>query len=121
MRKIEQAMLAAIRDKRDWHDGNTLVRYECGIMTDKHVRAESSRVYLHGHHIATVYHDADLAGRYPVGVANHETFRRWPTALSASRLRALGITASIKQGVYRRTARVACWLYSQLNLRMTYK
>lgn len=77
-RKIEQQMIAAIREGRSWQSGNTTV---CG-----------NAVSLHGHHIATIL---------PDGTANpnRETFRRWPTATTRSRLRALGIDASIKRGV----------------------
>ena len=99
MRKIEQAMLAAIREKQNFQQGNTAVVYECAIDEPHHVRAECSRVYLHGNHIATVYHDAVLARRYPHGVPNYATLCNWPTATTASRLRALGINASIRDGV----------------------
>ena len=46
MRKIEQQMIAAIRENRDWKCDNTEVIYnpETGW----------SHVYLHGNHIATV-------------------------------------------------------------------
>lgn len=84
MRKIEVEMLAAVRGFRNWSSGNTLVaphRSPDG--------ATVARVHLHGNHIADV----------PVGgpvVINIETLRRWPTILTASRLRALGVDVRVK-------------------------
>jgi hypothetical protein len=46
MRKIEQQMIAAIRENRDWQSGNTQVIYSP-------VR-DASYVMLHGNHIATI-------------------------------------------------------------------
>jgi hypothetical protein len=48
MRKIEQQMIAAIREGKDWKNGNTKV------ITINDV----SWVYLHDNHIATVYEDS---------------------------------------------------------------
>lgn len=77
-RKIEQQMLAAIRAGRSWQSGNTMV---CG-----------NAVSLHGHHIATILPDG-------TAIPNRDTFHRWPTSTTRSRLRALGIDVSIKRGV----------------------
>lgn len=84
MRKIEADMLTAVQACQYWRSGNTEVipfpYSEVG-----------AHVYLHGNHIADV----------PVGgpvVVNIETLRRWPTSLTASRLRALGANLSFKGG-----------------------
>ena len=47
MRKIEREMIQAIIDQRDFSKANTMVRQ--GL--------NRSDVYLHGHHIASYYHD----------------------------------------------------------------
>ena len=53
MRKIEQQMIAAIKEKRNWASGNTSVHYS--------EEYKSSTVYLHGNLIAIVYeNDAEL-------------------------------------------------------------
>jgi len=46
MRKIEQQMIQAIKDNKDWQLDNTRVEY--------YPETSSSCVYLHGNHIATV-------------------------------------------------------------------
>ena len=82
MRKIEKQMNAAVANKKDFSFANTSVRYAPEV--------NSSAIYLHGHHIATVVH-------YDGGVVpNIDTFRDWPTSTTRSRLRALGVNASIK-------------------------
>jgi|VirMetMinimDraft_7_1064189.scaffolds.fasta_scaffold98847_1 hypothetical protein len=81
MRKIEKQMNAAIKANKYWKSGNTEV-VPAGDQVD---------VYLHGNHIATVpWHD-------PIYV-NIQTFSNWPTTTTRSRLRALGVNASIKNG-----------------------
>lgn len=94
MRQIERQMLGAIAAKESWQSGNTSVVYEPEINEPMHVRAEGARVYLHGNHICTVYYNAPLSDRGPV--PNRDTFAAWPTPTTASRLRALGVHASIK-------------------------
>lgn len=69
MRKIEQQMLKALRDGRDWQNGNTRV-------------TAAGCVYLHGNLIAT-WCDGELE-------VNRATLVRWPTVTTMSRLRALG-------------------------------
>jgi hypothetical protein len=79
MRKIEQDMLNAIEaGKNEWVSGNTRVHAIVGGM----------EVQLHGNIIATVeeYFTKPCL----------KTFRNWPTSTTVSRLRALGINASIK-------------------------
>ena len=80
MRKIEKQMIEAIRSGDNWKSANTEV-----VITD-----DTANVYLHGHHIATVCSAIDCT------LPNRQTFREWPTATTRSRLRALGIDASIK-------------------------
>lgn len=94
MRQIERQMLGAIAAKESWQSGNTSVVYEPEVNEPKHVRAECSRVYLHGNHICTVYHRSPFKDKGPV--PNRDTFAAWPTPTTASRLRALGVSASIK-------------------------
>jgi hypothetical protein len=48
MRKIEQQMIRAIKEGRDWHSANTQVITIRGV----------SWVYLHTNHIATIYEDS---------------------------------------------------------------
>lgn len=89
MRKIEQQMNRAIAKRINWQSGNTRVAYDSDY--------DISSVYLHGHHIADYLH----TGRYNRGEfagphANKETLRRWPTRLTKSRLRALGINVTTK-------------------------
>jgi hypothetical protein len=80
MRKIEQDMVKAIKARKNWQSGNTRVQ-KSGSFID---------VYLHNNHIARV------AGK---ARPNARTFRNWPTVTTASRLRALGIHATIKNGM----------------------
>ena len=80
MRKIEKQMIEAIRSGDNWKSANTEV-----VITD-----DTANVYLHGHHIATVCSAIDCT------LPNRQTFREWPTATTRSRLRALGVDASIK-------------------------
>ena len=83
MRKIEKQMIEAINNGSDFKSANTEVVFFAGTL---------ATVYLHGHKIATVKKrigDDEIE-------ADRETFRDWPTATTRSRLRALGIDASIK-------------------------
>ncbi len=86
MRKIEQEMLAAIKDGKTWHKGNTAVTYQ---------RSPCADVFLHGNHICEV---VQLYSETHCN-ANLDTFRRWPTRTTVSRLRALGINASVRKGI----------------------
>lgn len=78
MRKIEQHMLQALREHRDWAEANTRV-------------TENGNVYLHGNHIARVEDDEVQV--------NEDTLYRWPTNTTLSRLRALGAHVHVKAGV----------------------
>ena len=82
MRKIEQQMLGAIAQRRNWQSGNTqvtTVRFSCG--------GARSEIYLHGNHIANVWTGAD--DPLPNLWVNRETLADWPTPTTKSRLRAL--------------------------------
>ena len=70
MRKIEQQMVAALNQGRDWKSGNTTVN-------------KGGQVFLYGNKIA--FREEGVMRR------DEATFRRWPTATTKSRLRALGL------------------------------
>ena len=91
MRKIEQQMLEAIRSRKDWTSGNTRVD-SFFVQSEKNGKRSGSNIHLHGNHIATQFEDQ-------AAVPNRATFRQWPTTTTRSRLRALGIDASIRKGV----------------------
>ena len=80
MRKIEKEMLQAINWGNNWAKDNTQVVHINGI----------AQVYLHGHHIASVYGDVEV---------NKDTLRKWPTVTTKSRLRALGVNVTTKNWV----------------------
>ena len=84
MRLIEEQMLTAIHDRANWSKDNTSVTYNS--------KKASSVIRLHGHVIAVYGYDYDNM------IADKGTFVTWPTRTTASRLRALGIKASLKQG-----------------------
>ena len=83
MRQIEKQMVAAINRNENWSQANTMVTY---LRED-----DTSRVYLHGHLIATV-DDFGIA-RPCIG-----TLLAWPTRTTMSRLRALDIDVCTRRG-----------------------
>ena len=83
MRKLEAAMVASIKLGRDFDSENTRVS----------VNDNEAWVYLHGNHIATVDRKT---GEVEV---NRDTFRKWPTQVTRSRLKALGVNVYIKKGI----------------------
>jgi len=83
MRKIEREMIAAIKAGKEWKKANIRVHPIIGGM----------EVQLHGNTLG-VYGDVG-GGRYEF-IVNRETFKRYPTATTRSRLCALGIDASVK-------------------------
>lgn len=92
MRKIEQDMLNAIANQQNWKCANTSV-CQSDVIGDT-----ETEVYLHGNLIAKRYSTGfNTAWNNPF-IPVVETFRRWPTTTTRSRLRALGINASIKNG-----------------------
>lgn len=91
MRKIEQNMLKAIELGVNWKQDNTSV-YLLPTSETGNPHGSRSEVYLHSHHLGDFWHNS---GTFEV---NERTVRDWPTRTTMSRLRALGINASIKQG-----------------------
>jgi len=83
MRKIEKQMVAAINRNENWSQANTMVTY---LRED-----DTSRVYLHGHLIATV---DDFGIARPI----IPTLVAWPTRTTMSRLRALDIDVCTRRG-----------------------
>ena len=79
MRKIEQEMVKAIHNVSFWKCGNTEVH-------------PSGDVYLHGNHVASIEKDGKIK-------VNLYTLAKWPTATTKSRLRALGVNVTTKQGI----------------------
>ena len=83
MRKIEQDMWNAINGGVNWSKDNTQVtQFE-----------DTSDVFLHGHHIATIN---SYTGEL---VVNTATLANWPTNTTKSRLRALGANVETKKGI----------------------
>lgn len=83
MRKIEQQMMSAIAQQRNWQSGNTqvtTVNFDGG--------GARSEIYLHGNHIANVW--TGEPDPLPTLWVNRETLAAWPTPTTKSRLRALG-------------------------------
>ena len=70
MRKIEEAMCAAVRSRKNWQSGNTRVENFNGEIT----------VYLHGNAIYRI-----------IDGVKYWTFAGWPTQTTKSRLRAFGV------------------------------
>ena len=79
MRKIEQQMNDAIRNKSFWCKDNTMVHSD-------------GNVYLHGNNIAQVTDTGEIK-------VNLYTLRRWPSMTTRSRLRALGADLVSIKGV----------------------
>ena len=75
MRVIEKKMCEAVKERRTWGLDNTRVQNMDGI---------NMAVYLFGNHIANVN---TMTGKIKV---NEQTFAKWPTRTTKSRLRALG-------------------------------
>lgn len=90
MRKIEQAMCNAIAKGKDWKSGNTEVIFS---------KPDPVRcwVKLHGNLIATIDYPNRVGQR--IIKPNLPILNAWPTRTTCSRLRALGLDASIKNGV----------------------
>jgi hypothetical protein len=83
MRQVEKQMIAAINRNENWALANTKVTY---LSED-----DESRVYLHGHLIATV---DDFGIARPV----LSTLIARPTRTTMSRLRALGVDVCTRKG-----------------------
>ena len=98
MRKIEEDMLRAVKERRSWslHNTNTVPCIGC------------VRVYLFNHEIAKVMDDGEV-------FVNMDTLREWPTATTLSRLRALGVDVCKKaDGVYVDSVRPSQWAVDEV-------
>lgn len=87
MRKIEQSMVQAVYERRNWRSGNTeVIQYpEYGLC----------EVVLHGNVIATVEYLPHSVRHVVPAMA---TVQRWPTRTTFSRLRALGVDVEVVGG-----------------------
>lgn len=94
MRKIEKDMVRAIDERTNWQKDNTLVRFDEYDMV--------SAVFLHGNHIADIWH------YHGTIEPNTATLARWPTPTTKSRLRALGVDLTQKAGVISIDGEVIC-------------
>lgn len=74
MRKLEQEMLTAIREGRDWRKDNTKVLW---------VSINYCAIYLHGNHLGNYIR---FSQRY---IHNPNTLDKWPTRTTKSRIKAL--------------------------------
>lgn len=87
MRKIEQSMMQAVYDRRNWRSGNTeVIQYPDYSMCE---------VVLHGSVIATVEYLPHSVRHVTLTVA---IVQRWPTRTTCSRLRALGVDVEVVRG-----------------------
>ena len=83
MRQIEEKMLEAVNNGNSWELANTTVVYD--------VEDNESKVYLHGHLIATV-------DDFGIARPALSTLIAWPTRTTMSRLRALGVDVCTRKG-----------------------
>jgi hypothetical protein len=88
MRKIEQQMLDAIRNLRNWRLDNTEVK----VTASHPASCLTIEVLLHGNLIAV------LSGADKYLTVMESTLLRWPTPTTKSRLRALGANVTTKKG-----------------------
>ena len=79
MRKIETNMNKAIRSKKNFSSGNTTVQTST-FFNSKDVYCEESKVFLHGNHIATYFHNDKELSLFDGG---------WQSNTTKSRLNAL--------------------------------
>lgn len=84
MNKLEQEMIKAIKERRDWKWGNTEVKV-CP-------KTKAVTVYLYGNRIATSYGNNTGMAYVELAVQKH------PTRTTASRLRALGFDVRLSKG-----------------------
>lgn len=92
MRKIETQMINAIKAKQSKTINNTRIEYLPELDTPTHSRIEYTKIYLHGHHIASYAYGLDRFDYNPM------TLAAWPTRTTKSRLRALGFNVYTKKG-----------------------
>lgn len=84
-RQIEKEMADAIRNKRNWGGGNTVVTHDAGGMR--------CRVYLHGNLIAVIDYLTKTA---------RLSSARWRTPTTKSRLNAVMESIGLKGGIAQR-------------------
>ena len=91
MKQIERNMLEAIRKAQNWKQGNTKVVPK----TDSLGTATGDcSVYLHNNLIANT-----LSFSYPMGISvNLAVLMRYPTRVTMSRLKALNVNVSTRNG-----------------------
>ena len=83
MRKIETKMIEAIKSRKTWGMHNTMVKYLPDLDEQLHGRIEHAKIYLWGNHIATYSYSGDSY------VVNMDTYAKWPTRTTKSRINAL--------------------------------
>lgn len=83
MRKIEQQMINAIEQRKDWRCANMAVYYISPAESGNPFGGRSE-VYLHGNHIADYWQDDQTVS------VDIRTLNQWPSNTTLSRLRALG-------------------------------
>jgi len=81
MRQVEKRMVEAVNFGIPFHGSNTTVTID----------ANTAHVFLHGNHIASV-----VNGNVMVNI---DTLRKFPTLVTKSRLRALGVNVSTTKGI----------------------
>ena len=86
MRKIEERMWQAIRNRKPFTSGNTAITID----------ANTAHVFLHGNHIASVICDKYYRCKTMVNI---DTLRTYPTPTTKSRLRALNVDVYTKNFV----------------------
>ena len=92
MRKIEQEMIRAIVERRDWHKDNTAVYY-IPAQESGNPHGACAEIKLHNNLIAEMWYES---GKLEVNVS---MLRRYPTPTTKSRLRALRVNVATKKGV----------------------
>lgn len=92
MRKIEQQIWNLIKSKKSGIIDNSKVEYLPELNEPMHSRIEYTKIYLHGHHIASYIYSHARVDYNPV------TLALWPTRTTKSRLRALGVRVYTKKG-----------------------
>ena len=98
MRKIEQQMLNAIRNRESKSLGNTRVEYR--PQSSLNPKGPRSLVYLFGNHIANYWHNPTKEEQPKIGLdVNKYTLASWPTNTTKSRLKALGANVTTKKGI----------------------
>lgn len=93
MRKIEEQMLQAIYNRKDFKSDNTSVTIYKNAKPSNAYHAHHAYVYLHGNKIAAIDYLNDSLLHVRV-----DTLREWPTPTTKSRLRALGADVQSVKG-----------------------